>query len=114
MDKQSKKAKIQEYRNRKPEMGVVSLKHRASGRSFLGISKDTKADINSNVFQLRGNTHPNKELQALWQESGKEGFEIQVLKVLKYEDPQKDHTKELEKLRDQLLLEDEKAQKIRR
>ena len=57
-------------------------------------------------------SHPNKRLAALWEQYGEEGFEWSVLKILDYENPEDDHTAELEKLREQCLAEDEKAVKI--
>ena len=57
-------------------------------------------------------SHPNKRLAALWGQYGEEGFEWSVLKTLDYENPEDDHTAELEKLREQCLAEDEKAVKI--
>ena len=81
-------------------------------RSVLGASKDTKADFNSNRAKLSMGSHPNKRLAALWEQYGEEGFEWSVLKILDYENPEDDHTAELEKLREQCLAEDEKAVKI--
>ena len=78
---------------------------------FRGV-KDTKADFNSNRAKLSMGSHPNKRLAALWEQYGEEGFEWSVLKILDYENPEDDHTAELEKLREQCLAEDEKAVKI--
>lgn len=112
MDKNKKKLLAQEYLHRKPEMGVISLRCIATGETFLGISKDTKADFNSNLFKLRAHSHPNKALQTLWNEHGPDGFELSTPKILKYEDPHADHTKELEKLRDECFAYDSKAGRI--
>ena len=78
----------------------------------MGISKDTKADFNSNRFKLSGGMHPNKRLAELWNQFGEEGFELSVVKILKYENPDDDHTDELEKLREQCFITDTKARKI--
>lgn len=78
----------------------------------MGISKDTKADFNSNNLKLDVNLHPNKRLQELWNKYGSEGFELSVLKVLKYDNPNEDHTEKLESLREQCLNSDPKASKI--
>lgn len=78
----------------------------------MGISKDTKADFNSNRFQLSMGMHPNKRLTELWNLYGEEGFEFSVMKMLKYENPDDDHTEELEKLREQCFAEDTKARKL--
>lgn len=57
MNIQRKKELIEEWKNRRPEMGVISFRCKATGETFLGISKDTKADFNSNSFKLSTGKH---------------------------------------------------------
>ena len=112
MDTKRKKELLQQWKNRHPEMGVISFRCKKTGESFLGISKDTKADFNSNRFQLTMGMHPNKRLTELWNQYGEEEFELSVVRILKYENPDDDHTDELEKLREQCFITDTKARKI--
>ena len=112
MDANRKKELLESYQNRCPEMGVISLFCKETGESFLGISMDTKAGLNSARVKLSSGNHPNKRLLALWNQFGENGFECTVLKVLKYEDPHEDHTAELEELRESCLLANPKAEKI--
>lgn len=112
MDMKRKQQLIEEYKNRKPEMGVISFRCKATGEVFLGIAKDIQANFNSTRFKLTANYHPNKRLQELWNRYGEKDFELSVLKRLKYEDPLKDHTEELEELRDQCFAEDSQRRKI--
>lgn len=112
MDIKRKKELLQQWKNRRPQMGVISFRCKKTGESFLGISKDTKADFNSNCFQLSAGMHPNKRLAELWNQYGEGGFELSVVKVLKYENPDDDHSEELEKLREQCFAVDTKARKI--
>lgn len=112
MDEARKKQLRQQYINRMPEKGVISYRCKESGVSFLGISKDTRASFNSTNMKLLGNTHPNKEMQAIWNKYGQEGFEISVIKILEYKDPTEDHTEKLEELREECFKEDPKAVKI--
>ncbi len=112
MDSNRRKELIEQYKNRLPEMGVISFRCKATGESFLGISNDTKADFNGNIFQLSSGLHANKHLQSLWDQYGQDGFECKVIQVLKYDDPQKDHTEDLEKLRQTCLARDPKAVKL--
>ncbi len=112
MDMKRKKQLLEEYKNRRPEMGVISYRCIATNESFLGISKDTKADFNSTSAKLDGNYHPNKRLLELWNHYGMRGFELSVMKVLKYENPADDHTAELEALREQCLAQDKQARRI--
>ncbi|HCA29477.1 MAG TPA: hypothetical protein DEP23_07905 [Ruminococcaceae bacterium] len=101
MDIKRRKELLEIYKNRHPEMGVISYRCRETGEVFLGISKDTKSDFNSTNMKLAANWHPNKRLQELWNQYGPEGFELSVIKVLKYDDPNEDHTAKLESLREQ-------------
>ena len=78
----------------------------------MGISKDTKADFNSNRFQLSIGMHPNKRLTELWNQYGEDGFEFSVVKILKYENPDDDHIEELETLREQCFAQDTEARKL--
>lgn len=112
MDKAKRKAMVEEWKLRRPEMGVISIHCKETGESFLGISKDTKADFNSNKMKLATGTHPNKRLKELWGQYGEDGFEWSVLEVLDYDDPSEDHTAELESLREKCLAADEKAVKL--
>ena len=86
MNTERRKQLLEEYKNRKPEMGILSFNCNATGEKYLCQSKDMNAHINSNVFQLSAKTHPNKKLQELWNQYGKAGFKISVMRVLKYED----------------------------
>jgi hypothetical protein len=112
MDIKRKKELIEAYKNRRPEMGVISYCCKETGEVFLGISKDTKSDFNSINMKLSTSWHPNKQLQELWNQYGPEGFELSVVKVLKYDDPNEDHTAKLESLREQCLAADPNARRI--
>lgn len=112
MDMKRKQELLEAYKNRRPEMGVISYRCKETGEAFLGISKDTKADFNSNSIKLGANCHPNKRLQELWKAYGRDKFEFSVIEVLKYEDPNENHTAKLEFLREQHLASDPNASRI--
>lgn len=112
MNLKRKKELLEAYKNRRPEMGVISYCCKETSEVFLGISKDTKADFNSTNVKLEANWHPNKRLQELWNIYGRESFELSVIKVLKYDDPHEDITSELENLRDQCLDDNPNARRI--
>ena len=112
MDIKRKKELLEAYKNRHMEMGVISYCCKETGEEFLGISKDTKADFNSTNTKLSAKWHPNKRLQELWNKYGLEGFELSVIKVLKYDDPNEDHTAKLEGLREQFLAANPNARRI--
>ena len=112
MDIKRKKELLEIYKNRHPEMGVISYRCRETGEVFLGIFKDTKSDFNSTNMKLAANWHPNKRLQELWNKYGSEGFELSGIKVLKYDDPHEEHTAKIESLREQCLAADANARRI--
>lgn len=112
MDTIRKKELLEIYKNRHPEMGVISYLCKETGEVFLGISKDTKADFNSTNVKLAANWHPNKKLQELWNKYGLKGFELSVIRVLEYDDPNEDNTAKLESLREQCLASDPNSRRI--
>lgn len=112
MDIKRKKELLESYKNRRPEMGVISYCCKETGEVFLGISNDTKAGFNSTNVKLEAKRHPNKKLQVLWDNYGSDGFEQSVIKVLKYDDPNEDHTAKLESLREQCLAANPNARRI--
>ena len=46
MDKAQRKAMIEAWKNRSPEMGVIALRCKETGESFLGVSKNIPAEFN--------------------------------------------------------------------
>ncbi|QQK08788.1 GIY-YIG nuclease family protein [Miniphocaeibacter halophilus] len=112
MDKEKKKKLLEEYKNRKPDKGIISIKNKTEGKEFLTIAKDKKADINSMKMKLKSNWHPNKELQELWNKYGEGDFQIDLIEQLKYDDLQEDYSNELEELLEIILLEKENAKRL--
>lgn len=112
MDKQKRKELVEMYKNRKPEMGIISYKCKETGDVFLGISRDANADFNSTSFKLSAKMHPNKRLQELWNKYGSEGFETSVAMILEYDNPDEDYTEDLELLLDECMSKEPKAVKL--
>ena len=112
MNQDRKKELREQYKNRRPEMGVVALTCAATGDSFLGPTTDAQAMFNGLRVKLNGGSHPNKRLQALWKEHGEAGFSMTLVETFDYDDPKDDHKAELELLRDMLLERDPAAKKI--
>ena len=109
MDEKRKKELIWEYKNKKPNMGIVSVYCIPEKKRFLEAAKDIKTTINSNSFQLSLGGHPNKELQKLWQKHGEKNFEINVFRVLEYDEKKEseDYIAKLDELLKKCLLEEE-------
>lgn len=88
------------WKERKAPMGVLVIRHRASGRFLLHASLDLRAGLNRLQVELTPSTNPNLALLADWQADGREGFEIRALDELAPRDePGWDAREELEALR---------------
>ena len=98
MDVKRKMELLYEWKNRRPEMGLIAITCKSTGEMFVDISTDTQFAFNSHRFQLSANLHPNKRLQELWQQYGENGFDYAVVKVLKYKNKDDDQTKKLTSL----------------
>lgn len=112
MNEQRKKQLLAEYKHRKAEMGIICLYDTISKVSFLAISKDAKADLNSHRFKLKANWHGNPELQALWNQSGEEYFEMKVIEVLETEEDELEVADLLEELLSACLQKIENSKRI--
>ena len=112
MDIKRRKDLLSAYKNRHPEMGVISFQCRTTGEAFLTIASDTTARLNRVCFQLSAGQCPIKRLQELWTQYGEDDFEFGVVKALEYDDPMEDHTEELETLYELCLLKNPKAKRI--
>ena len=112
MDRKRKKELLAAYKERHPEMGVISFRCRATGDVFLTTASDTAAKFNRICFQLSAGQYPDRRLQELWTQYERNGFELQTVKCLDYEDPAEDHTEELETLLALCLLEIPEARRL--
>lgn len=112
MNIKRRKELLESWKNRHPEMGVISIRCRTTDDLFLTASTDTPAMINRILFQLSAGNCPNKRLQELWEKYGEDAFELQVMKRLEYDDPEEDHKDELETLYELCLLENPNARRF--
>lgn len=112
MDMKRRKKLLEQWKNRHPEMGVISICCTATGGLFFGMTNDTRAAFNGSRFKLSTGNHPNRPLQELWNQYGEEAFEFSVLRVLKYDNPQDDQTDKLTELLDQCLAETPQAERL--
>lgn len=112
MDNDKKKQAIRDWKLRKMDYGVISFRCKSTGDVFLGATSDTKRGFNRHLFQLDAQAHPNKQLQALWDEYGAEAFETAVVAELDYDDPTEDQTEMLQFLLEECLQKEEGAQML--
>lgn len=98
-----KKALKEQYKQYKPDMGIVSYKCLATGKVYLAISQNIKADINSLTFQLNLGNYPLcANLVGDWKKYGQTGFEISTIEQLDYDkdESKTDYTADLKLLRE--------------
>ena len=112
MDIKEKQELLETWKNRHPEMGVISFRCSATDETFLTTAADIPARFNRIRFQLFAGNCPNERLQELWAQYGEDAFELQVVKRLEYDDPNEDHQEELETLCELCLLENSEARRI--
>ena len=98
-DMDRKKELKEQYKNTKPDMGIIIIKSDFSNKCYLEATRRMKGAINKSIFTLDFGSHINKELQKDWKEKGKEHFKIEILDKLEYiEDSDKDYRKDLDML----------------
>jgi hypothetical protein len=86
-------------------MGVFLIRNVVSERVFLGVGQDLRGVMNRHKFELSMGSHPNKQLQADWNEFGRDSFAFEIVDQLDApDDPGFDRVKELAFM-EQLWLE---------
>jgi hypothetical protein len=63
-------------------MGVYQIRNLTNDKVFVGAALNLPGILTSKKLQLRGGNHPNKKLQADWNEFGSESFAFEVLDEL--------------------------------
>lgn len=69
----------------KKPMGIFQIRSKASNKCYIKATNDLKGTMNGAKARLWGGTHPNRELQKEWKESGEENFIFEVLENLEYD-----------------------------
>ena len=77
-----KKELKEEYKRNHTPMGVYQIRNLANDKVFVGAALNLSGILTSKKLQLRGGSHPNKTLQADWNEFGSESFVFEVLDEL--------------------------------
>ena len=96
-----RKALIRGYKETRRPAGVFCVRNTVSGRSLVGSTPDLPGMLNRQRFQLEMGSHPDRGLQADWNELGGEAFEFEVLDRLEQPDqPGYDPAEDLTALKD--------------
>lgn len=95
----------EEYKTMKKPMGVYLFQCLATGKAYLGATPDLRGAMNGTRFKLDSGFHPCKNLLADWKRYGGDGFRVEVLEELPYDEKdgtRTDYRDDLEALRDLL------------
>ena len=75
----NKKALKKEYQQSHRPMGIWQIRNLVNDKVLIGASLNLLGIINRHKFQLQMGGHPNKALQADWNEFGSERFAFEIL-----------------------------------
>jgi len=88
LSSEQKKDAIRQYKERKPRAGIYAVRCVATGRAWVGASRNLDAARNSVWFALRGGAHREKALQDEWNARGGESaFAYDVLETVDEDTP---------------------------
>jgi hypothetical protein len=79
---EAKKEAIRKYKERKPARGIYVVECSATGRKWVGSSRNLDATRNGLWFTLRVGSHHDKPLQQEWNTQGEGTFEFRILECL--------------------------------
>jgi len=87
ISKEGKKEAIAKFKERKPLLGVYAVRCTASGRAWVGASRNLDAARNAVWFSLRLGIHRERPIQDEWNAFGESEFEYEVLDKLPEDAP---------------------------
>lgn len=71
-----------DYQQTPRPIGVFLIRNNVNDKVFLAAGLDLPGLINRHKFQLTNGSHPNKQLQADWNESGSNNFAFEIVDEL--------------------------------
>lgn len=91
----------EQYKQFKPEMGLICARCKVNGKVYIEATNRTKASMNKLLFTLKLGSNRCEELQKDWKEFEEGSFELEVLENLEYDekDPDRDYSEDLEILK---------------
>lgn len=75
----TRKEAIREYKEKKTPRGIFVIRCTATGRTWVGASRNLDAAKNGYWFGLRSGGHLDKSLQEEWNIYGEQSFTCEVL-----------------------------------
>jgi hypothetical protein len=80
--KESRKELVRRYKEIKVQAGIYAVRCSATGRVWVGPSRNLSATKNGLWSGLRAGFHRETSLQAEWNARGEEAFEYEAVEVL--------------------------------
>ncbi len=109
----TKKELREQYKQRKPEMGVYKIVDTKNNQTYLGKSKDFKATRNSLFFRLSVGALANyPELQKDYNEVGESCIQFEILEKLDQIEGLDNYKEELDALLQITLSDHEEAKEM--
>lgn len=91
-----KKELKREYKETPRPMGVYQIRNVVNDKVLVGATLNLPGILNRYQFALKAGSHPNKKLQAEWNEFGSEKFVFEILDELTPgNDPAQDYRADL-------------------
>jgi hypothetical protein len=87
MDNARKKELAREYKEKKQVFGIYAVRCEPAGKVWVGASRNLDREESRSFFILRGDGHPNKDLQGLFKQHGEKTFTFEALEEVKDENP---------------------------
>jgi hypothetical protein len=87
MDRETRKAAVAAYKQRKAAHGVFAVVCTASGEAWVGRSRHLDTQQNGLWFALRHGSSPHRSLQAAWRLHGPDDFRFEELERLRDDFP---------------------------
>jgi hypothetical protein len=95
----NRRERVREYKQAFPPMGVWAVRNTATGRAWVGASRDAEAALNRIRFELKMRGHRNRSLADEWACYGPDHFTFEVLeRMRKRDDPAFDYEAELQSM----------------
>jgi hypothetical protein len=77
--KESRKESVRKFKEQKPLLGAYAVRCTATGRVWVGVSRNLNATKNGCWFTLRNDLHQEKPMQAEWNAHGEPTFQYEIL-----------------------------------
>lgn len=77
--KESRREAVRSFKERKPSVGIYSVRCLSTSSAWVGMSNNLEATQNRIWFSLRNRQHQEKSLQEEWNRCGEGAFEYAII-----------------------------------